>query len=67
MPELLTPDEVVAEFKLPSKLVLYGWRHKGVGPPALKVGRHLRYRREDLDEWTQQLVEASRWGNDQSQ
>ncbi|MBA2560713.1 MAG: helix-turn-helix domain-containing protein [Propionibacteriales bacterium] len=22
---------------------LYQWRHKGVGPPAYRVGRHLRY------------------------
>jgi hypothetical protein len=30
---------------------LYQWRHKSVGPPASKVGRHLRYRWSDVDIW----------------
>jgi|TARA_B100000315_G_scaffold214880_1_gene213701 excisionase family DNA binding protein len=30
---------------------IYYWRHRGEGPPALKVQRALRYRREDVDAW----------------
>ena len=30
---------------------IYDWRLKEVGPPAFKVGRHLRYRESDVMEW----------------
>lgn len=39
---------------------LYGWRHEGFGPPALKVGRALRYRREAVDRWIDMAEGTSR-------
>ncbi len=30
---------------------IYAWRHQGAGPPAMKVGKHLRYRKSDVDAW----------------
>lgn len=30
---------------------LYGWRHRGEGPPGYRVGRHVRYRRSAVEEW----------------
>lgn len=30
---------------------LYDWRLHGVGPRAIRVGKHLRYRWEDIDRW----------------
>ncbi|PNE36865.1 DNA-binding protein [Streptomyces noursei] len=30
---------------------LYQWRHRRIGPNALKVGRHLRYRWAEVDAW----------------
>lgn len=30
---------------------LYVWRHRGTGPRASKVGRHLRYRWSDVERW----------------
>jgi predicted DNA-binding transcriptional regulator AlpA len=27
------------------------WRHTGAGPPYLRIGRAIRYRVADLDEW----------------
>jgi excisionase family DNA binding protein len=30
---------------------LYQWRHRRKGPPAAKVGRHLRYDRADVEAW----------------
>jgi len=29
------------------------WRYQGKGPPYLKVGRQVRYLREELDAWLQ--------------
>ncbi|HWT78644.1 MAG TPA: helix-turn-helix domain-containing protein [Candidatus Methylomirabilis sp.] len=30
---------------------VYAWRHKGEGPPGIKVGRHIRFRRRDVESW----------------
>lgn len=27
------------------------WRYRGLGPPYAKIGRHVVYRREDVDRW----------------
>jgi excisionase family DNA binding protein len=48
--ELLTPGQVAEELKVPIA-TLYQWRSRGGGPPALRIGRHLRYRSEDIDGW----------------
>lgn len=41
---------------------MYTWRHRGEGPPSLKVGRHVRYRPEQIEAWLARLEadEASR-------
>jgi excisionase family DNA binding protein len=48
--KLLTPEEVASILGVP-RATLYKWRLVGEGPPALKVGKHLRYRPADLDAW----------------
>jgi excisionase family DNA binding protein len=30
---------------------LYGWRHRGDGLAGYRVGRHVRYRRAEVEEW----------------
>ncbi len=47
--ELMTVEEVADFLRVPVA-TLYSWRHKGVGPRAVRVGRYLRYRRRDLHE-----------------
>ncbi|MEV6413578.1 helix-turn-helix domain-containing protein [Kribbella sp. NPDC051718] len=39
-------NQVSTYLKVP-KATLYGWRGKKYGPPADRVGRHLRYDRQD--------------------
>ncbi|MEU4241055.1 helix-turn-helix domain-containing protein [Actinoplanes sp. NPDC026619] len=39
---LWTVDDVAAFLQVPVA-TLYQWRHHRSGPPAFKVGRHLRY------------------------
>ena len=50
MEALLTPKEVAHLLNIPMK-TLYQWRYNGTGPPCHKIGRHLRYRRRDVEEW----------------
>jgi excisionase family DNA binding protein len=47
---LATPIEVAAYLQVPVK-TLYAWRYEGKGPRAHRVGRHLRYRWEDVEAW----------------
>jgi excisionase family DNA binding protein len=47
---LATPIEVSAYLKVPVK-TLYASRYEGKGPRAHRVGRHLRYRWEDVEAW----------------
>lgn len=54
--EMLTPEELAAETKVPVR-TLYAWRYQGTGPRSIKVGRHLRYRRSDIDAWLDGLAE----------
>lgn len=50
---LATPEEVADYYGVPVA-TLYQWRHRGVGPRASKVGRHVRYRWEDVEKWLDQ-------------
>ena len=47
---LLSTEEVARILVVPVT-TLYTWRYKGTGPKAFKVGKHLRYRLEDVLNW----------------
>jgi excisionase family DNA binding protein len=49
-----TADQVAAYLKVP-KATLYRWRSDGSGPPARRVGRHLRYKSNEVVEWFENL------------
>lgn len=50
MEKLLTPQELADGVGVPLATV-YQWRYKGVGPAAIKVGRHVRYRADAVNRW----------------
>ena len=54
----MTPDEVASLYRVPVS-TLYGWRYKGEGPPAVRVGRHLRYRRDSVLAWAERGADNS--------
>jgi excisionase family DNA binding protein len=54
----LTDVEVAARLGV-SRFTVRSWRLKGVGPRFLKMGRAVRYRPQDVDEYERQaLVET---------
>lgn len=56
MDRLLTPEDLAELLGIPVK-TLYRWRHVGVGPQAMKVGKHLRYLPDDVQEYIDALRE----------
>lgn len=47
---LLTVEEV-AEWLLVPVGTIYAWRYRSTGPASYKVGRHVRFRRADVERW----------------
>jgi excisionase family DNA binding protein len=39
---------------------LYQWRHRGEGPPGYRIGRHVRYRRGDVEAWLETQADQHR-------
>jgi excisionase family DNA binding protein len=44
------PQEL-ARFLRVSVNTIYSWRHRGLGPPAVKAGKHLRWNPRDVAKW----------------
>lgn len=53
---LWTVDDVSAFLGVPAA-TLYQWRHHRSGPPAYKVGRHLRYDPVEVRAWLERQGE----------
>jgi len=47
---IISPAEL-AEMLGVSIRTVYAWRATDSGPPAMKVGKHLRYRLSDVEKW----------------
>ncbi|MFV5996322.1 helix-turn-helix transcriptional regulator [Streptomyces sp. NPDC056231] len=54
----LTPEDLAAMFSLPSVETVYAWRKKRIGPPAIRIGKHLRYDPAAVRAWVDSLTEA---------
>src|SRR5687768_16820115 len=46
----LTPKEVADDLKV-TLGTLHSWRQRGQGPPATRLGKHLRYDRVAYESW----------------
>ncbi|MFF0531160.1 helix-turn-helix domain-containing protein [Nocardia amikacinitolerans] len=51
----LTTNEVASRLKIPPK-TLANWASLGKGPRFARIGRHRRYRLEDLIAWEQTML-----------
>jgi len=55
---LLTAEELAEFLDVPIK-TLYAWRYRGQGPIGFRVGKHLRYRRVDVEDWIESRIQLS--------
>ncbi len=59
-------DVEVAERLGVSRFTVRSWRLKGVGPKFLKMGRAVRYRSQDVDEYERQALVETQTDTDHS-
>ena len=57
--DLLTLREVAELLRVPDATLRY-WRHCKTGPNSYKIGRHVRYRRQDVHTWLRNQRSDSR-------
>jgi excisionase family DNA binding protein len=49
---MLSPEDLAAYLAVPLATV-YRWRSRGDGPASYRVGRHVRYKLQDIEDWLQ--------------
>jgi excisionase family DNA binding protein len=54
MSKLWGVDELSAYLGVPVQTI-YQWRTKKYGPPGRRVGKHVRFRPEDVEAWVASL------------
>lgn len=54
---LLTVDDLSEYLGVPLTTV-YAWRYHRQGPPGFRVGKHLRYRRADVEQWINDRIKT---------
>ena len=52
----VTTEELAEELGVPVRTV-YAWRHRGLGPRGYKIGKHVRFRRSDVEEWLERQAD----------
>ena len=50
MRDILTDRELAGELDIPHRR-LEQWRYLGTGPAFVRIGRSVRYRRDDVEAW----------------
>ena len=60
--ELMTMKEVATLVRVPEATLRY-WRHLGTGPHGFRVGRSVRYRRNDVVHWLEEQSRHPRAGD----
>lgn len=54
---LMTPQDVATFLAMP-EATLQTWRARGTGPRVFRVGKHVRYRRSDVEAWLEKQAAA---------
>ncbi len=59
-PDRLLTVEDLAEYLGVPVATLYAWRYRRQGPPGFRVGRHVRFRRSDVEAWIEDRITRTR-------
>lgn len=55
-PEYLTVKQLAAVLQVPVTTI-YEWRYRDTAPRGMRLGRHVRFHREDVRAWLEQRAE----------
>jgi excisionase family DNA binding protein len=58
--DVLLTEAEVADLLRVSQRTVRRWRNEGTGPPALRVGRRIRYRRSAVEAWLDRRDETGK-------
>ena len=53
---LLTVEQLADYLGVPVATI-YAWRYRREGPPGFRVGKYVRYRMSDVQEWIERQLE----------
>ena len=56
--EWLSPEDLAEEFRVPVTTI-YGWLQKHYGPQGIRVGRHVRYSRSEVERWVADQIQST--------
>ncbi|MDQ3659586.1 MAG: helix-turn-helix domain-containing protein [Actinomycetota bacterium] len=56
---LWTTNDLAQHLRVPVATI-HRWRYQGTAPRALRIGKHLRYRPEDIAAWLQERCTDSK-------
>jgi excisionase family DNA binding protein len=56
--KLLSPADLAQLLEVPRSRI-YEWNYRRSGPPAIRVGKHVRYREADVERWLRERQKAS--------
>lgn len=56
-PERLMTSKEVAEFLQVPVSTIHQWRYRNTGPKGFRVGKHVRFKRSDVEAWIEELAE----------
>ena len=56
MQSLITTDDLAERCGVPVATI-YAWNHKGTGPRRIRIGKHVRYRPEDVEAWLERQAD----------
>lgn len=62
MERLLSPRDLADRHQVPIKTI-YKWNSEGTGPVRIRVGRHIRYRLDDVERWEAENAVDGRHGD----
>lgn len=54
-PAIMTTKDVAEYLRVPVTTI-YRWNLNDEGPRRIRLGRHLRYRKSDVDEWLDRRI-----------
>jgi predicted DNA-binding transcriptional regulator AlpA len=59
--ELLQIGQVAQEYGF-AEATLYDWRHRGIGPKSVRLGRRVYWRRSSIENWISEQEDKERAG-----